>query len=129
MDKQSAVHEIEAQQEETEEEDETEAQEELSSWGILLTRNMLAKIMKQSEPSLTVGGVHPEDLEATMCSGNNQAQHHMPHRVSQRTKSLRPGEYSLMIQSFITSSISQKLKQPEQVNRTGHLPLKNWMHL
>jgi len=93
LDKQSAVHEIEAQQEETEEEDETEAQEELSSWGILLTRNMLAKIMKQSEPSLTVGGVHPEDLEATMCSGNNQAQHHTPHGVSQRTQSLRPGDY------------------------------------
>ena len=93
LDKQGAEHDVEAQQEEIEEEDETEAQEELSSWGILLTRNMLAKIMKQSEPSLTVGGVHPEDLEATTCSGNNQARHHMPHGVSHRTKSLRPGDY------------------------------------
>jgi len=129
LDKQGAVRDVEAQQEEIEEEDEAEAQEELSSWGILLTRSILAKIMKQSGLSLRVGGVHLEDLEATTCSGNNQARHHMPHGVSQRTKSLRPGDYSLMIQSFITSSVAQKLKQPEQANRTGHLPLKNWMHL
>jgi len=62
------------------------AQEELSSWGILLTRSMLAKIMKQSGLSLRVGGVLPEDLEATTCSGNNQAQHLMPHGMSKRTK-------------------------------------------
>jgi len=128
LDKQGAVHDVEAQQEETEEEDETEAQEELSSWGILLTRSMLAKILKQSGPSLRVGGMHPEDLEATTCSGNNQARHHMPHGVSQRKKSLRPGDYSLMIQSFVKSSVAQKLKQPQQANRTCHLPLKNWMH-
>jgi len=128
LDKQGAEHDVEAQQEEIEEEDETEAQEELSSWGILLTWSMLAKILKQSGPSLRVGGMHPEDLEATSCSGNNQARHHMPHGVSQRTKSLRPGDYSLMIQSFVTSNVAQKLKQPEQANRTGHLPLKNWMH-
>ena len=67
LDKQGAVHDVEAQQEETEEEDEAEAQEELSSWGIMLTQSMLAKIMKQSGPSLRVGGVHPEDLEATTC--------------------------------------------------------------
>ena len=73
LDKQGAVHDVEAQQEEIEEEDETEAQEELSSWGILLTRGMLSKIMKKSGPSLRVGGVHLEDLEATTCSGNNQA--------------------------------------------------------
>jgi len=120
LDKQSAVHDVEAQQEEIEEEDEAEPQEELSSWGILLTRSMLPKIMKQSGLSLRVGGVLPEDLEATTCSGNDQAQHHMPHGVSQRTKSLRPGDYSLMIQSFVTSSVAQKLKQPEQANRTGH---------
>ena len=47
-----AVHDVEAQQEEIE----AEAQEELSSWGILLTRSMLAKIMKQSGLSLRVGG-------------------------------------------------------------------------
>ena len=129
LDKQGAVHDVEAQQEEIEEEDEAEAQEELSSWGIRLTRSMLAKIMKRSGLSLRVGGVHPEDLEATTFSGNNQARHHMPHGVSQRTKSLRPGDYSLMIQSFVTSSVAQKLKQPEQANRTGHLPLKNWMRL
>ena len=131
LDKQDAVHDVEAQQEETEEEDEAgaEAQEELSSWGILLTHSILAKIMKQSGLSLRVGGVDPEDLEAATCSGNNQARHHMPHGVSQRTKSLRPVDYSLMIQSFVTSSVAQKLKQPEQANRTGHLPLKNWMHL
>ena len=93
LDKQGAVHDVEAQQEETEEEDETEAQEELSSWGILLTWSMLAKILKQIGPSLRVGGMHPEDLEATSCSGNNQARHHMPHGVSHRTKSLRPGDY------------------------------------
>jgi len=29
----------------------------------------------------------------------------------------------------VSSSVAQKLKQPEQANRTGHLPLKNWMHL
>ena len=46
-----------------------------------------------------------------------------------KDKSLCPGDYSLMIQSFVTSSVAQKLKQPEQANRTGHLPLKNWMHL
>ena len=46
LDKHGAVHDVEAQQEETEEEDEAEAQEELSSWGILLTRSMLAKIMR-----------------------------------------------------------------------------------
>jgi hypothetical protein len=102
-----------AQQEEIEE----EAQEELSSWGILLTRSMLAKIMKQSGLSLRVGGVHSEDLEATTCSGKNQARHHMPHGVSQRTKSLRPGNFSLMIQSFVTSSVAQKL------NRAGE---QNW---
>jgi len=129
LDKQGAVHDVEAQQEEIEEEDEAEAQEELSSWGILLTRRMLPKSMKQSELSLRVGGVLPEVLEATTCSGNNQAKHHMPHGVSQRTKSLRPGDYLLMIQSFVTSSVAQKLKQPEQANRSGHLPLKNWMHL
>jgi len=123
--KQGAVHDVEAQQEEIEKEDEAEVQEELSSWGILLTWSVLAKILIQSGPSLRVGGEHPEDLEATTCSGNNQARHHMPHGVSQRTKSLRPGDYSLMIQSFVTSSIAQKLKQPEQANRTGHLPLKN----
>ena len=127
LDKQDAVHDVEAQQEETE--DEAEAQEELSSWGILLTQSMLPKVMKQSGLSLRVRGVVPEDFEATMCSGNNQTQHHMPHGVSQRTKSLRPGDYSLMIQSFVTSSVAQKLKQPEQANRIGHLPLKNWMHL
>ena len=95
LDKQGTVHDVEAQQEEIEEEeeDETEAQEELSSWGILLTWSMLAKILKQSGPSLRVGGVHPEDLEATACSGNNQARHHMPHGVCQSTKSLRPGDY------------------------------------
>jgi hypothetical protein len=87
MDTQGAVHDIEAQHEEIEKEDEAEAQEELSSWGILLTRNMLAKIMKQSGLSLRLGGVHPEDLEATTCPGNNQSRHHMPHVVSQRTKS------------------------------------------
>ena len=125
LDKQGAVHDVEAQQEEIE----AEAQEELSSWGVLLTRSMLAKIMKQSGLSLRVGGVHPEDLEATTCSGNNQARHHMPHGVSQRTESLQPGDYSLMIQYFVTSSAAQKLKQPEQANRTGHLPLKNWVHL
>jgi len=123
LDKQGAVHGVEAQQKEIEEED--EAEEELSSWGILLTRSMLVKIMKQSGLSLRVGGVLPEDLEAITCSGNNQAQHHMPHGVSQRTKSLRPGDYSLMIQSFVSSSVAQKLKQPEQANRTGYLPLKN----
>jgi hypothetical protein len=128
LDKQGAVHDVEAQQEEIEEEDEAEAQKELRSWGILLTRIVLAKIIKQSRLSLRVGGVLPEDLEAT-CSGNNQAQHHMPHGVSQRTKSLRPGDYSLMTQSFVTKSVAQKLKQPEQANRTGHLPLKNWMRL
>jgi hypothetical protein len=64
LDTQGAVHDVEAQQEEIEEEDEAEAQEELSSWGILLTRTVLAKIMKQSGLSLRVGGVHPEDLEA-----------------------------------------------------------------
>ena len=127
LDKQDAVHDVEAQQEETE--DEAEAQEELSSWGILLTQSMLPKIKKQSGLSLRVGGVLPEDLEATMCLGNNQAQHHMPHGVSHRTKSLRPGDYSLMIQSFVTPSVAQKSKQPEQANRTGHLPLKNWMYL
>jgi len=47
------------------EKEEAEAQEELSSWGILLTRSM-------------------------------------PHGVSKRTNSLRPGDYSLMIQSFVT---------------------------
>jgi hypothetical protein len=125
MDKQGAVHDVEAQQEETEEEDEAEAQEEFSSWGIMLTQSMLAKIMKQSGLSLRVGRVHPEDLEATTCPGNNQARYHMPHGVSQRAKSLRPGDYSVMIQSFIISSVAQKLKQPEQVNRNGHLPLKN----
>ena len=87
------------------------------------------KVNETKWTSLRVEGVRPEDLEATMCSGNNQAQHHMPHGVSQRTKSLRPGDYSLMIQSFVTSSVAQKLKQPEQANRIGHLPLKNWMHL
>ena len=71
LDKQ--VHDVEAQQEEIEEEDEAEAQVELSSWGILLTWSMLAKIMKQSGLLLRVGGVHPEDLEATTCSKNNQA--------------------------------------------------------
>jgi hypothetical protein len=96
---------------EIEEEDEAESQEEMSSWGILLTQSMLAKITKLSGLSLRVGGVHPEDLEATACSGNNQARHHMPHGVSQRTKSLRHGDYSLMIQSFVTSSVAQKLKQ------------------
>ena len=90
LEKQGAVHDVETQQEEIEEE--AEAQEELSSWCILLTRSM-------------------------------------PHRVSKRTKSLRPGDYSLMIQSFVTSSVTQKLKQPGQANRTGHLPLENWMHL
>jgi hypothetical protein len=50
--------------------------------------------------------------------GNNQARHHMPHGMSQRTKSLRPCDFSLMIQSFVTSSIEQKMKQPEQANRT-----------
>ena len=45
-DKQGAVHDVEAQQEEIEEEDETEAQEELSTWGILLTGSMLVKILK-----------------------------------------------------------------------------------
>jgi hypothetical protein len=35
LDKQGAVHDVEAEQEEIEEE--AEAQEELSSWGILLT--------------------------------------------------------------------------------------------
>jgi len=73
LDKQGAVHDTEAQQEEIEEENEAEAQEELSSWGILLTWSMLAKIMKQSGMSLRVGEVHLEDLEATTCSGNNQA--------------------------------------------------------
>jgi len=63
LDKQSAVHDVEAQQEEIEEEDEAEAQEELSSWGILLTWSMLAKIMKQSGPSLRVGGVHESTQE------------------------------------------------------------------
>jgi exoribonuclease II len=43
LDKQGAVHDVEAKQEETEEE--AEAEEELSSWGIPLTRIMLAKIM------------------------------------------------------------------------------------
>jgi len=86
LDKQGTVHDVEAEQEEIEEEDEAEAQEELSSWGILLTRSTSAKIMKRSGLSLRVGGVHPEDLEATTCSGNNQARHHMPHGVSQRTK-------------------------------------------
>jgi hypothetical protein len=38
FDKQGSVHDIEAQQEETEEQDEAEALENLSSWGILLTR-------------------------------------------------------------------------------------------
>ena len=71
-DKQGAVHDIEAQQEEIEVEDETEAQEELSSWDILLTRSVLAKILKQSGPSLRVGGVHPEDLEATTCSATTR---------------------------------------------------------
>ena len=79
LDKQGAVHDTEAQQEEIEEENEAEAQEELSSWGILLTWSMLAKIMKQSGLSLRVGGVLPEDLEVTTCSGNNQARHHMSH--------------------------------------------------
>ena len=129
LDKQGAVHNVEAQQEEMEEEDEAEAQEELSSWSILLTWRMLPQIMKQSGLSLRVRGVLPEGLEATACSGNNQAQQHMTHGVSQRTKSLRPGDYSLMIQSIVTSSIAQKLKKPEQANRTGHLPLKHWMHL
>ena len=46
LDKQGAVNDVEAQQEEIEEEDKTEAQEELSSWGILLTRSMLAKMNK-----------------------------------------------------------------------------------
>ena len=82
----------------------------------------------QSGLSLRVGGVLPEDLEATTCSVNNQAQHHMPHGVSQWTKSLRPGDYSLMILSFVTSSVAQKLKKPEQANRTDHLPLKHWMY-
>ena len=40
LDKQGAVHDIETQQDEIEEEEEAEAQEELSSWGILLTRSM-----------------------------------------------------------------------------------------
>ena len=56
LDKQDAVHDVEAQQEEIEEEDKAEAQEDLSSWGILLTRRMLPKIMKQSGLSLRVGG-------------------------------------------------------------------------
>ena len=73
LDKQDAVHDVEAQQEEIEEEDEAEAQEEWSSWGILLTWSTLAKIMKQSGLSLRVGGLRPEELEATTCSGNNQA--------------------------------------------------------
>ena len=42
LDKHGAVRDVEAQQEEIE----AEAQEELSSWGILLTRSMLAKIMR-----------------------------------------------------------------------------------
>ena len=129
LDRRGEVHDVAAQQEKILKEDEAESQEKLSSWGILLTRCMLAKIMKQSGLSLRVGGELPEDLEATTCSGNNQAQHHMPHGVSQRKKSLRPGDYSLMIQPFVTSSVAQKLKQPEQANRTGHLSLKNWMHL
>jgi hypothetical protein len=129
LDKQGAVHDVEAQQEETEEEDEAEALEEWCSWGILLTRSVLAKIINQCGLSLRGGGVHPEDLEATTCPGNNQVRHHMPHGVSQRTKSLRPGDCSLMIQSFVSSSVAQKLKQQEQANKTGHLPLNDWMHL
>jgi len=67
LDKQGAVHHVETQQEEIEDEDEdeAEAQEELSSWGILLTRSILPKIMKQNGLSLRVGGVLQEDLEAT----------------------------------------------------------------
>jgi hypothetical protein len=119
LDKQCAVHDVEAHQEKIEEE--AEAKEELSSWGILLTRIMLAKIMKQSGLSLRVAGVLPEDLQATTCSGYNEAQHHMSHGVFKGIISLQPGDYKLMIQSFATSSVAQKVKQPEQVNRTGHL--------
>ena len=43
LDKQGAVHDVEAQQEEIEEDDEAEAQQELSSWGILLTREYVGK--------------------------------------------------------------------------------------
>ena len=42
-DKQGAVHDVEAQQEEIEEEDEAEAQEELSSWGILFDTEYVGK--------------------------------------------------------------------------------------
>jgi len=78
LDKKGAVYDIEAEQEEIEEEDKIEEQEELNSWCILLKQRMSAKIMKQSGQSLRVAGVHPEDLEAATCSGNNQARHHVP---------------------------------------------------
>jgi len=71
-----------------------------------------------------VGWVHPEDLEATTCSGNKQARHHMPHGVSQRTKSRRSGDYSSMIQSFVTSSVAKKLKQSEQAKKYWSLAIE-----
>jgi hypothetical protein len=67
----------------------------------LLTRIILAKIMKQSGLLLRVEGVLPEDFEATMCSGNNQVKHHISHGVSQRSKTIKPADYNLMIQLFV----------------------------
>jgi len=54
-----------------------------------------------------------------------------PHATLSVSKDKVPwaADYSLMIQSFVISSVAQKLKQPEQANRNGNMPLKNWKHL
>ena len=118
LDKQGAVHDVEAQQEEIEEEDEAEVQEELSSWGILLTRSMLAKIMKQSGLSLGVGGVHLEDLEVNVLR-------EQPGPTPHATQSVSEDKVSSAWRLFSDDSILRHIKRRTEAEavRAGE---QNW---
>ena len=60
--------------------------------------------------------------------GSHNVLREQPGPTPHATRSVSEDKVSSAWQLFIDDSVLRHIK-PEQANRTGHLPLKNWMHL
>ena len=116
LDKQGAVHGLEAQQEEIGEED--EAQEELSSWGILLTRS----VAKDNETKWTV---IESGMGASGRFGSHNVLREQPVPTPHATRSVPEDKVSSARRSFIDDSILRHIKHctEAEVVRAGE---RNW---
>jgi hypothetical protein len=102
LDKQGAVHDVKAQQKETE--DEAEAQEELSSWGILLTRIV-------GKDNKTKWTVIESGRGASRRFGSHNVLREQPGPTPHATRSVSEDKVSSAWRLFIDDSILCRIKR------------------